>query len=177
MVGNEYRAKQAFHAAQAGVDYGIAYARIGLDQDDDGVLDLSGASGATESIGVGEFSVTLSDISSAADMSLIQVESIGESDDGNISRTISVLIGEVPLLPNPPDLPIVARGYVDATGNLNVYNLFTNLNIWSGDSISSWGSADTYIRDQAGMIVVGGLLAILGTISRQPTTTMDCHST
>nr|WP_286240310.1 hypothetical protein [Neptuniibacter halophilus] len=147
VVGNEYRAKQAFHAAQAGVDYGIAYARIGLDQDDDGVLDLSGASGATESIGVGEFSVTLSDISSAADMSLIQVESIGESDDGNISRTISVLIGEVPLLPNPPDLPIVARGYVDATGNLNVYNLFTNLNIWSGDSISSWGSADTYIRD------------------------------
>jgi hypothetical protein len=147
VVANEYRAKQAFHAAQAGVDYAIAYSRIGLDQNDDDVLDLQGASAATATVGDASYLVTFTDASSAADMSLIQVQSVGSSDDGLITRTLNLLLGKVPVAPNPPDLPIVTRGYVDATGNLNVYNVFTNLNIWSGDDISSWGSADTYIRD------------------------------
>ncbi|WP_415899415.1 PilX N-terminal domain-containing pilus assembly protein [Neptuniibacter sp. QD48_11] len=147
IVANEYRAKQAFHAAQAGIDYAIAYSRVGVDQDNNSVLDLS-VSGATVSWGDGVgFTVLLSDASSDADMSLIQIDSVGRSDDGLINRSISVLIGELPLLPNPPDLPIVARGYVNVSGNMNVFNGFTNLNIWAGDDITSWGSADTYIRD------------------------------
>ncbi|MBR9869284.1 MAG: hypothetical protein GYB20_19845 [Oceanospirillales bacterium] len=149
VTANVYRAKQAFHAAQAGIDYGIAYSRNGFDQDGDDFLDLTIASGAeqTASVGSAAYTVSFLDVSSDADMALVEVTSVGFSDDGQIQRTMSVLIGEVPLVPNPPDLPIVARGYVNATGNLNVYNVFSNLNIWSGDAISSWGSADTYIRD------------------------------
>jgi hypothetical protein len=98
-------------------------------------------------LGSSSFTVTLDDLSSGSDMSLIEVKSIGLSDDGQISREIKVLIGKVPLVPNPPDLPVVARGNVAVSGNLNIYNVFTNLNVWSGDSLDSWGSADTYIRD------------------------------
>ncbi|UTW05638.1 hypothetical protein KDX31_19800 (plasmid) [Amphritea atlantica] len=149
VTANVYRAKQAFHAAQAGIDYGIAYSREGFDQDGDSVLDLTIASGAerTASVGSATYTVSFLDVSSDADMALVEVSSVGFSDDEQIQRTISILIGEVPLVPNPPDLPIVARGYVNATGNLNVYNVFSNLNIWSGTTVSSWGSADTYIRD------------------------------
>lgn len=149
VTANVYRAKQAFHAAQAGIDYGIAYSRNGFDQNGDSFLDLTIASGAeqTASVGSAKYTVSFLDVSSDSDMALIEVTSVGFSDDEQIQRTISVLVGEVPLVPNPPDLPIVARGYVNATGNLNVYNVFSNLNIWSGDAISSWGSADTYIRD------------------------------
>lgn len=146
VVANEYRAKQAFHAAQAGLDYGIAYAKSGLDQNNDSVLDLS-VSAATASIGNASYSVLLSDISASGDMSLIQVTSTGASDDGLISRMMSVLIGEVPSLPNPPDLPVVARGNVNTIGNMQIYNHFENFNVWTGEELDSWGSSDTYIRD------------------------------
>lgn len=147
VTANVYRAKQAFHAAQAGIDFGISYSRKGLDQNDDSILDLTVASAAVGTVGSASYQVSFADVSAASDMSLIQVSSIGTSDDGLINREIEVLIGKVPLVPNPPDLPIVARGNVAVSGNLNVYNVFTNLNIWSGDSLDSWGSADTYIRD------------------------------
>jgi hypothetical protein len=147
VVANEYRAKQAFNGAQAGLDYGIAYARSGTDQNDDSVLDLSGASGATGSIGSASYSVTLSDLSAGSDMSLLMLESVGSSDDGVIQRTVSVLIGEIPVLPNPPSVPVVARGDIATTGNLQVYNHFENLNMWTGSELDSWGSSDTYVRD------------------------------
>jgi len=147
VVANDYRAKQAFNSAQAGLDYGIAYARTGVDQDDNSVVDLSVGSGATSAIGQGSYSVTLTDISTSADMSLIRVDSQGFSDDNLVQRDVSVLIGEVPVLPNPPSLPVVARSNINTTGNLQIYNHFENLNVWTGADLDSWGSSDTYVRD------------------------------
>ena len=145
ITANEYRAKQAFHAAQAGIDFGIAYARRGLDQNEDGVLDLTTASSA--SVGDAFYLLNFADVSSGADMSLIELNSVGASDDQQIKRTVNVLIGKVPLVPNPPDLPVVARSYISVSGNLGIYNVYDNLNVWSGDKLDSWGSAETYIRD------------------------------
>ena len=148
ITANEYRAKQAFHAAQAGIDYGISYIREDLDQNDDGVLDLSVASGgASGDVGNATFTIHLNDIN--GDMSLVEVESTGFSDDRLISRTISILLGKVPLLPNPPSVPVVAKSTIDVSGDMNVINLYTNLNIWTGDALNSWGSAETYIKDPA----------------------------
>jgi len=140
-VGNEYRAKQAFHAAQGGVDYAIAYMTVGADQDDDGSPDAL----ASAAIGVGQYAVSLSDISSSADGSIVEVHATGYSDDGSVVRDIYQAFGEMPVLGNPPAVPVVAKGSFYASGNFSVTNNVENITIWTGETVGSWGSSNTYI--------------------------------
>jgi hypothetical protein len=141
-VANEYRAKQAFHAAQGGLDYAIAYLTVGADQDDDGTPDTL----ASSAIGTGRYELSLTDLSSAADASLIEVHSRGFSDDSSVIRDIYQAFGELPILGNPPAVPVVAKGTFYSTGNLSVTNNSENITIWTGIDITSWGSSNTYIN-------------------------------
>lgn len=137
LVGDEYRAKQAFYAGQAGVDYGISYLINGGNATAGAVT-----SQALDNV---SYDASTADTSLGSDNSLITVTGVGRSDDASVVRTLSQTFGKVPLFPNPPSLPVVSRGSVTFGGNLTVYNNIDNLTIWSGDNITSFGSTNTYI--------------------------------
>lgn len=147
LAADEFRAKQAFHAANAGLDHGIAYLTVGKDQDDDGAVDNLVVSGAT-AVGVASYVASLADVSEDGDGALVAVVALGSSDDGSVQRKLTQVFGELPALPNPPAVPVVAKGTVGVSGNLSVTNNSENgaLTIWTGDKVSNWGSSNTYIK-------------------------------
>lgn len=142
LVANEYRAKQAFQVAQGGIDYAVAYVRLNDDQDNDGNLDAL----ASAALGVGWYEASLAEISLPDDEHLLRITAHGHSDDDSVQRTLIQTFAYLPILPNPPEAPLVARGTVSTTGNLSVTNNFENLTVWTGDDASAWGSANTYIN-------------------------------
>ncbi|WP_020682605.1 hypothetical protein [Marinobacterium rhizophilum] len=144
IVAGELRAKQALMAGQSGIDYGIAYIRVDPDQNGDLAADQWLASTAV-AVGEASFLASMADGSLAGTMGLLLVEGQGFSDDSAVQRTVTQAFGTIPLLPNPPDMPLVARGSVDLTGNIDVTNNAENITIWTGAKTTSWGDANTYI--------------------------------
>ena len=136
IASNEFRSKQAFMAAQAGIDYGRAVANDGL------CVSGSPCSPPTD-IGGGSFSVEI--VSSAAG-SIYTIESTGLSEDGSVERLITYAIGKLPGEGYPPNVPIVARGGLGLTGNVKAVNNEESLTVWSGNDFGLNGSANTYIK-------------------------------
>jgi len=173
--GNEIRAKQAMQAAQAGLDYALAYLGEpgGLDQNGNGTVDTvnaidfdSDGDGTKEASFRVLFCNTDADIppcpATPADafacdsgaLSLTQkaarVVSCGWSDDNSARHVVTSLILGVSALSNPPTNPLIAKGTAFVGGSASVVNQFNNLTVWSGNSLagaSGLGAGQTFIRD------------------------------
>ncbi len=137
---NEFRAGQAFEAAESGLSSAIAYmaARGGADKDRDGVIDpvydLDGD-------GIGDVNTdTFSDNSSVA-VSIggafpnYAIEAVGISDDLTATRTVRMIGTSVDALPNVPQNPLTTRGDVVINGSATVWNPEGHSTIWSGDDV------------------------------------------
>jgi len=186
MSANNYRASQAIAAADAGMDYALAYFNgtgltvAGSDHDGDGSLDhfplaINGTGDASvdaDGDGVQDFTrpnratiVFYSESSVAAvnpaplpcvnpsidgtgnqKSALIQVT--GTSDDGTANRTIYQCVGTRNLLQGDgPKQTLVSGSVVDLTGSAQIINRYSDLNIWSADTVDISGSSmETYIR-------------------------------
>jgi len=156
MAANNYRAAQAVSAANAALDYALAYFDDGgFDHDLSGAPDVlvfpALSSGATAIIifnnAVGTRCVT----AGTADMKKGLVTVTGRSDDGLGRRTISQCVGSIDLFGgNAPKQPLVAKGAVGLTGNYKIINRYNNTTIWSGETatIGMSASASTYLRKQ-----------------------------
>lgn len=151
---NEFRAGQAFEAAESGLLSAVAYigARGGADKDRDGVIDpvydLDGD-------GIGDVNTdTFSDNSSVA-VSIdgafpnYAIEAVGVSDDLTATRTIRIIGASVDAMPNSPENPLTTRGDVVINGSGTVWNPEGNSTIWSGADVDlgSNNSTATYIAD------------------------------
>lgn len=136
IASNEFRSKQAFMAAQAGIDYGRAVANDGLCVSGSPCSPPTGIEG-------GSFSVEI--VSSAAG-SIYTIESTGVSEDGSVERLITYAIGKLPGEGYPPNVPIVARGGLGLTGNVKAVNNEESLTVWSGSDFGINGSANTYVK-------------------------------
>jgi len=132
IVGNDFRAKEAFFVAQAGIEYARTVADSG---------------GCTPSctISVGGIDANIS-IASVGSSSLYEIESIGTSRDNSVSRRITYAIGRLPGDVNPPKVPIVSRGGLGLTGNVKAVNNVESLTVWTGSDLATNGSANTYIK-------------------------------
>jgi hypothetical protein len=137
---NEFRAGQAFEAAESGLSSAVAYlaSRGGADKNRDGVIDpvydLDGD-------GIGDINTdTFSDNSSVA-VSIggtfpnYAIEAVGVSDDLSATRTVRMIGASVDALPNPPQNPLTTRGEIVINGSATVHNPEGHSTIWGGDNV------------------------------------------
>lgn len=166
MSGNELRARQAFTAAQAGLDHAIDYMLAspqGIDQDEDDnpdtVAPLDHVAPATYRFSYcADFVETLCAESPAAPacggpltpehFSEPVIVSCGWSDDETGRRLIQQQVTHIPGIGSAPNAPAVVKSAVNVSGSATIWNYFTNLTVWTGNSLTSIGnSGKTYVRN------------------------------
>ena len=158
---NQYRSDQALSAANAGLDYALAYyaKHAGPDAIDlvngtangDGVIDILTVptlSGEGQTVTA---QVTITDASGGTDAfnGPHTITSKGFSDDSSATRTIVIEADTFGLSPSAglPGFPLIARGIAASGGNFAIINRFSNATIWTGANTTAIGSAETYVRD------------------------------
>jgi hypothetical protein len=167
MAGNQIRHKQAFEAAQEGLDRSMVFlqsAPRGVDKDADDVADAGPLLAPVSGVGPSYYvafcqpnsTATCPDTPGAptcaaavqpVNFNTPLVVACGWSDD-LIGRTlITQRIGAITTLSAPPQNPLTAKGTTSLQGSSSVVNLFNNLTIWSGGSLTLTGSAKTFVRN------------------------------
>ena len=143
IANNDYRAKQAFAAAEAGIAEAVSYLSEDPDRDLNGAIDLvfdtdNDNIGDTNSATIGDGSVTLttSDLSADGDMTVIRIQAVGLSADNSATRTVFRDISTLNPLPNMPDNPMTSRGSMVVNGAATIYNPEGHSTIWSGDNVA-----------------------------------------
>jgi hypothetical protein len=159
---NQYRADQALSAANAGLDYALAYYAKNSGPDafenadptnleGDGIIDpitVPTLSGDGQQVFADVSFVDASGGTSAFD-GPHTLTSVGFSDDRSATRTITIQVDVFGLLPGGglPGFPLIAKGIAASGGNFSIINRFSNATIWTGADATALGSAETYVLD------------------------------
>jgi len=170
-TANDLRTAQALAAANAAMDYAVAYfdrggpaqndADVFTDSNGDGnpiELDYTNASRFVLNLSSGtrgEFFFNNNDgvcSTNPTSARTVLITAVGFSNDSLGQRTITQCVGTIDLFGgNSPKQPLVTAGAVGLTGNYKIINRFNNTTIWSGQSatIGMSASASTYLREQS----------------------------
>lgn len=178
LSANEIRAKQAFAAANAGLDHALAYMQAsgGIDHDGNGVPEtianqqLVNASGANvPTYYAFRYCRTTSTVSCPAahgagivpncslplqptdDFKDVLAVACGWSDDDSAVHLVSQRIGGTPSLPGSIPAPLISRGTANLlVGGASVMNYFNDLSVWSGGDMTGQSmTGKTFVRDTA----------------------------
>lgn len=155
IVSNQYRNSMAFQAAEAGLEFGIAYLEQNhltiLANPINGIIPIFSNSETTN--------VTLANNSQFSivytnpipfNYTFIKVTSTGRSDDTSATRVVSQLVQFGSLLSTPPSIPVESKGSISMGGNASVTNLEGNTAIGSASTISLSGSSTTLTQSGLG---------------------------
>ncbi|MDF1582799.1 MAG: PilX N-terminal domain-containing pilus assembly protein [Methyloprofundus sp.] len=157
MTANNYRAAQAIAAADAGMEYALAYFNgiglpvAGLDHNGDGVADNMTKADFFTLTGINaEYTYDNNDgnCTSASSQKSALITVIGYSDDEIGTRTIRQCVGTRNLLKGSgPKQSLISGASVELTGPAQIINRYSDLNIWSANNTQISGAAmETYIR-------------------------------
>lgn len=130
-VADDIRGKQAFQAAQSGIEYAKA-----LDIDSLSCGDVASSSSP---------SFTLYVCEDASVSGMYQLRSTGFSDDSTVRRVITYYLASQPGEVSPPEVPIVSKGTATFSGTVTAINNEVNLTVWTGNAVDLNGAVDTYI--------------------------------
>jgi Tfp pilus assembly protein PilX len=174
MSANEVRHRQAFEAAQAGLDRAMIFltaAPQGLDKNNDDVFnatDLTAGgftlaenlpNGSKRQVAFCQSGTALPTCPDAPgalactapspnNFNSPVIVSCGWSDDDMARKFITQNVGTVATIFNAPTNPLTALGAMNVGGSANVVNYFNNLTVWTGGALSSIGnSGKTFIRN------------------------------
>lgn len=174
--GNEIRTRLAHEAAEAGLNFGLAYLTqtsqggltvpMGADKNKNGEADtiaITTLTGTSNQYSVAFCSPTenLSAVScpnapgavtctvaSTTYFRTPRLVACGWSDDGLGRAMLSQGLGTVPAVSNPVTMPLTSKGAVNVQGSATITNYYNNLTIWSGGSLSNIGnSGKTFVRN------------------------------
>lgn len=162
IYNNDYTAKQAFEAAEAGLEYGLKYletnkASILVDADNDGAIDSTNANVSNTQTNNSTYAVTFSN-PIQSDTSLIKISVSGISKDGKNTKKITQLVKYYPILDNlkMPKVPFTSKGPVDLQGDPAITNMESPVAVWSGEGVVTNGAADivnsTGNNDPSGLV-------------------------
>jgi Tfp pilus assembly protein PilX len=179
LSANEIRTKQAFAAANAGLDYSLAYMRDkgGLDHNGDGVVDSLAPSSSTpyytmSSTGTTrdtyyqvaycdtsatipacptQHSTALTCTAPTTTVGTVRGVACGWSDDDSSVQRISQLFAPTPSLAGGISTPLISKGVANfLTGGASVFNYFNDLTVWSGGAMTGQSNTGkTFVRDIA----------------------------
>ena len=170
LVANEIRAKQAFAAAQAGLDTALAQWHtttpgIPTTNADRIVLTPLQNAGRQASYYQARYydadaavakpacpavrTTLMPDIPRPPSLTQIIVVSCGWSDDNTSVQRVSQVIGPSESTGGSVQTPLIARGTANLlVGGASVFNYFNDLNVWSGGpALSQSGAGKTYVRN------------------------------
>lgn len=166
MSANEIRTRQAFEAAQAGIDQAaVVLISSKVDANADGAADAGPSATLTGSgaryfvswcqPGIALPANVCDTIGApactgvtASNFNTPLIVSCGWSDDGIGRRLIQQGIGTVSALGGTPSNPLTAKGGLNVGGSANVVNYYNNLTVWTGGSLTSIGnSGKTFVRN------------------------------
>jgi hypothetical protein len=140
IAGNDFRARQAFEAAESGLHIAMAYIGEagGADKDENGIIDQVFD---TDDDGIGDIDSMTFDNSSSVTVTLtgafpqIGIQADGFSDDRTATRTIRATGSTADALPNRPKNPLTTRGTVIINGSATTHNPEGSSTIWSGSDV------------------------------------------
>lgn len=147
ITSNQYKNNQAFTAANAGINFGIAYLQKNsttiVSNPSGGYINYSDTSTTNVSLANGAKFTTVYTNPTANNYKLIAVTSTGKSIDGSATRVISTMVqqGTEPL--TNPTAPLITKGSVAMSGNASIINGSSNSTIQSGSTVSITQSAST----------------------------------
>lgn len=174
--GNDIRSRQASNAAEAGLNFGLAYVAqttqggvtvpAGADKNSNTIADEP--TPTPTALTTGSYTLAFCDptqpianiscpdaagavVCTRAPPTYFRtprVVACGWSDDGLGRSMVSQSIGTVPPLSKTPTNPLTAKGAVNVTGSATVTNYYNNLTVWSGGALSNIGNAGkTFVRN------------------------------
>lgn len=173
--GNEIRSRQALEAAEAGLNFGMAYVTqttqggatvpSGADKNKNSIADTIALTtvtgGASYSVAFCDPTISLATIScpdapgavvcTSAPVTYLRsprIVACGWSDDVLGRAMVSQRVGTVPAVAKGPTNPLTVKGAVNVSGSATVTNYYNNLTVWSGGSLSNIGnSGKTFVRN------------------------------
>jgi hypothetical protein len=169
LSANEVRMKQAFAAANAGIDHALSFLRGGgLDHDNNGVVDSLASNTLTSTGGQPSYYKAAFCDSTAAIPAcpathtgalvctppalVTQVAAVGcgwSDDDSSVQRVVQVL-QSTPSAGGSISVPVITKGTANLlTGGASILNYFNDLTVWSGGAfLGQSNTGKSFIRNE-----------------------------
>ncbi len=176
IAANDYRAKQALHAAQAALERAVYSSNIitpALSTTYTNVLPGSTATTPPCTAAGICYSYVYTSVLGGTPVNtvLLRVTATGYSDDGSASKTVTQYVKKFSPLPNIPNTPIKTGGSYDSNSNaINIVNNITSSAIEAQGTIDTQGKTITSVDGVAGAGLVPNTTTtgVTGVVDTEP---------